>query len=219
VWQTDDRRGSGDSGFGKPGPPSDLLGGVQDPCDTKENKVVKVIRQMPHCRRARTVQSYLPGGANVSPCNILASLGPPVFTTASRSVQPFLHSSRQSVPTLHNGPPLSLSKFPLRMGNMDPVQCVVPLAITKSFFRTRVHNPNGISIGSAVFAGLTTLTDRRTDRPYATPSVTHDRIYVRSTAMRPKKLASRTKRTKTKKCVRSLDCCDVMWSYTVNHKT
>jgi len=30
---------------------------------------------------------------------------------------------------------------------------------------TRVHNPNGISIGlgSAVFAGLTTVTDRQTD--------------------------------------------------------
>jgi len=31
---------------------------------------------------------------------------------------------------------------------------------------TRVHhNPNGISIGSAVFAGLTSVTDRQTDRP------------------------------------------------------
>jgi len=27
---------------------------------------------------------------------------------------------------------------------------------------TRVHNPNGISIGSAVFAGLTSVTDRQT---------------------------------------------------------
>jgi len=39
--------------------------------------------------------------------------------------------------------------------------------------------PNGISIGSAVFAGLTTVTDRQTD--HATRSVTIDRIYVRST--------------------------------------
>jgi len=33
---------------------------------------------------------------------------------------------------------------------------------------TRTHNPNGISIGSAVFAGLTIVTDRtdrQTDRP------------------------------------------------------
>jgi len=31
---------------------------------------------------------------------------------------------------------------------------------------TRVHNPNGISVGSAVFAGLTVtiVTDRQTDR-------------------------------------------------------
>jgi len=29
---------------------------------------------------------------------------------------------------------------------------------------TRVLNPNGISIGSAVLAGLTSVTDRQTDR-------------------------------------------------------
>jgi len=39
---------------------------------------------------------------------------------------------------------------------------------------TRVHIPNGISIGSAVFGGLTTATDRQTDRrtDHATPCVT-----------------------------------------------
>jgi len=30
---------------------------------------------------------------------------------------------------------------------------------------TRVHNPKGISIGSAVFAGLTIATERQTNRP------------------------------------------------------
>ena len=40
---------------------------------------------------------------------------------------------------------------------------------------TRVHNPNGISISSAVFVGLTIVTDRQTD--HAT-SVTMGRIYV-----------------------------------------
>ena len=30
---------------------------------------------------------------------------------------------------------------------------------------TRVLDPNGISIGSAVFAGLTAVTDRQADRP------------------------------------------------------
>ena len=48
--------------------------------------------------------------------------------------------------------------------------------------------PNGISIGSAVFAGLTIVKDdRQTDGPtdHATRSVTIGGVYVRSTAMRP----------------------------------
>ena len=55
---------------------------------------------------------------------------------------------------------------------------------------TQVLNANGISIGSAFFAGLTTVTDRQTDR--ATRSVTAGCIYVRSrpTAMRPYKINS-----------------------------
>jgi len=49
---------------------------------------------------------------------------------------------------------------------------------------TRVHDSNGISIGSAVFAGLTSRqTDRQTD--HGTPSVSIGRIYVRCAAMRP----------------------------------
>ena len=48
---------------------------------------------------------------------------------------------------------------------------------------TGVHYPKGISIGSAVFARLTSVTDRSTD--HATRSVTTEHIYVRSTAMRP----------------------------------
>ena len=43
--------------------------------------------------------------------------------------------------------------------------------------------PNGISIGAAVFAGLTSVTDRRTD--HTTRSVTIGRIYLRSTVMWP----------------------------------
>jgi len=51
----------------------------------------------------------------------------------------------------------------------------------------RVLNPNSILIGAEVFAGLTSVTDRLTDRPtdHATRSVTIGLIYVRSTAMRP----------------------------------
>jgi len=46
----------------------------------------------------------------------------------------------------------------------------------------RVLNPNGISIDSAGFAGLTSVAYRPTD--HTTRSVTTDRIYVRSMAMR-----------------------------------
>jgi len=48
---------------------------------------------------------------------------------------------------------------------------------------THTLNPKGRSIGAAVFAGLTSVTDRPTD--HATRSVRIGRIYVRSTAMRP----------------------------------
>jgi len=61
---------------------------------------------------------------------------------------------------------------------------------------TRVVNPNGISIRSAVFARLTSVTDRPIDRQtdgqtdrrtdHATRSVTVDRIYIHSTEMRSK---------------------------------
>ena len=53
---------------------------------------------------------------------------------------------------------------------------------------TQVHNPNGMLIGSAIFAGLTSVTDRPTDRrtDHATRLVTIGRIYVHSTAMWPK---------------------------------
>ena len=63
---------------------------------------------------------------------------------------------------------------------------------SKSWFLgpIRGHNPNGISIGSAVFAGLTSVTDRPTD--HATRSITIDRIYVRSTAMRSNNTSIKT---------------------------
>jgi len=54
---------------------------------------------------------------------------------------------------------------------------------------TRLSIPNGISIGSAVFAGLTVLqTDRLTGRPTnrSRYSVSSNRPYLASAAMRPK---------------------------------
>ena len=77
------------------------------------------------------------------------SLGPPEFSTqtGSRSVQPFLYSSLQSVSILYNGPPLSTVKLPLPMGDLDPH------LINGSFSHpsSQPNNPNGISIGSSIF--------------------------------------------------------------------
>ena len=77
------------------------------------------------------------------------------------------------------------------MKRPDHVTHVHPRLIPCLLRPALVHNPNGISIGSAVFAGLTTVTDRQTD--HATRSVTTGRIYVRSTAMRPKMKLSKQK--------------------------
>jgi len=89
----------------------------------------------------------------------------------SRLVQPFLQNSQQSVPILYNGPP-----FPLKI-----VSSYRDWTPSNTWFigPTRVHNPNDITIVSAVFAGLTIVTDRQTN--HASPSV----IIGRSTAMRP----------------------------------
>jgi len=47
---------------------------------------------------------------------------------------------------------------------------------------TLVVNSNSISIGSAVFVGLTAVTNRQNDRPRYSRSVTIGRIYGRSMA-------------------------------------
>jgi len=144
-----------------------------------------------------------------------ASFGPPKSTTQmpNRSVQLFLHSSRQKVPTFYNGRPFP-QNCPLSRGIRTPsnswffgpvrahspngimigssvftqviVECPIlyngprlpppsklPLPMggsglqSNTWFHgpTRVVNPNGTSIGSAVFAGLTRVTDGPTDRP------------------------------------------------------
>jgi len=88
-----------------------------------------------------------------------ASLVPPKSEsqTASGSVQPFFTAHR-SVPILHNGPPLPSSKLPVpEEGSGLPSN-------TWLSGPTQVLSPSGISIGSTVFAGLTTATDGQTDR-------------------------------------------------------
>jgi len=160
----------------------------------------------------------------------LLPAGLPESTTqaANRSVQPFLHSSRQKVPKLYNER-LFLQNCPFPWGDLDPhlthdslgssepitqtasrsvqtfltAQCPYTLqwdapspppsklpfpwgsGPPSNTWPTRVLNPNGISISSAVFAGLTSVTDRPTDRQtdHVTRSVTIGRICVHSTAM------------------------------------
>ena len=99
--------------------------------------------------------------------------------TASRSVEPFWRSSRQRVSILYNGPPLPRLKIaPLREGSGPPSN-------TWFLGPTRVHLPNGISIGSAVLQGSPSLqTERQTDRPHY--SVSNNRPHLRSTEMRTK---------------------------------
>jgi len=139
------------------------------------------------------------------------SLDPPesITETASQSIQPFLHRSRQSVAILYNGPPIPLSlkitpphrQIHGSLGPSEPtiqtasrsiqpffanmtVECPYTLQLdapssvkvapshggsappSNTWFPgpTRVHNSNGILIGPAVCAGLTSVPDRQTDR-------------------------------------------------------
>jgi len=55
------------------------------------------------------------------------------------------------------GRPFPLTIAPLHGGSGPPSNTWFPGP-------TRVLNPNGISIGSAIFAGLTSVTDRQTQR-------------------------------------------------------
>jgi len=65
------------------------------------------------------------------------------------------------------------SKLPLRVWRSGPH------TNTSAIWLTQVHNQNGISISSAVFAGPTVVTNRKTDRPhYTTLPVTIGRMYL-----------------------------------------
>ena len=113
-----------------------------------------------------------------------------MIPTARPSPQPKRHPYRFSrlctddcsVAILYKGTPILPQKFaPSHGGCGSPSNTWLPGP-------TQVLNPNGSSIGAAVFAGLTSVTDRPTD--HATRSVRIGRIYVRSTAMRPNNTCS-----------------------------
>jgi len=71
------------------------------------------------------------------------------------SVQSFLHSTRQSVPILYNGPPLFCQNCLFTWGSG-------PLGSANTWFLgpSHVHHRSGISVSSAVFVGLTIVTGR-----------------------------------------------------------
>jgi len=120
-------------------------------------------------------------GTNVHLHVIHASLSQPksIPQMTSGSFQPFLCNSWQTVLIYYSGPP----PFPQ---NCAFHGWILTPSSTWFLGPTWIHNPNSISVGSAIFAGLTIVTDRpdrQTD--HTTPSVTIGRIYICSTVMRP----------------------------------
>ena len=108
-----------------------------------------------------------------------------MIPTAHLSPQPKRHPYRIRFSRLYTdnrrvslyftmGRPFSPQNLPLPMGGSGPPSNI--------WFPgpTQVLNPNSRQIGVAVFAGLTSVTDRQTDRPtdHTTRSVIIDRIYV-----------------------------------------
>ena len=122
----------------------------------------------------------------------LSTYGPPSNTipTAHPSPQPKRHPYRFSRLCTDDR---RVSLYFTMGCPFSPKNLPLPMAVSGSpsntwFPRpTQVLNPNGSSIGAAVFAGLTSVADRPTDRPtnHATRSVRIGRICVLSTAMRP----------------------------------
>ena len=77
-------------------------------------------------------------------------LGPPESITqmVSQSVQLFLHRSWHSVAMIYNGLPIPPWNYNIPMGDLDR-------HLTRFLWPIWAHNPNSISIGSAVFAQIT----------------------------------------------------------------
>ena len=98
--------------------------------------------------------------------------------TASRLVQPFLHSSCQIVPILCNRPPLPLKTAPSHGGSGHP--CIIQWVYTSPQPKRHLDPFSGFLQSS-----LSWETDRQSDQwtNHATLLVTTGCIYVHSTAM------------------------------------
>jgi len=101
---------------------------------------------------------HSPGGTNVHPHLTRASLNPPDCTSKSH-LDRFSHfctaHGRKSLYFTIGRPSPPLKTASSHRGSGHPSN-------TRFLQSTRVHNPNGISIGSAVFAGLMIVTDQQT---------------------------------------------------------
>jgi len=122
--------------------------------------MAKVIEHEEHHRRTRADQSYSLAGANMHP-RVAHPSRRPCRTGAGPA---------EGVSTAGHVPgrpifALKIAAFAWESG---------PPSNTWFLGPTRVHIPDGISIGSAVFPGLMVVTDRPTD--HATPSVAIGRI-------------------------------------------
>jgi len=85
-----------------------------------------------------------------------------------------------------SGHVLSQPLFTLKISSSRVGVCLdVPHLIHGSLRRTRVSVPNGITVGSVAFAGLTVVTDRQTDRQTTLYSVCSNRPQPADVAMRP----------------------------------
>jgi len=124
--------------------------GVHNPNGNSINLVV--FAQLMECRRAHwchlTNRTELVHTGATWPIRLnMCFLGPTQTQTTNQSVQPLLHSSRQKVPYFTMGVPFP-QNCPFPLGDLDPIKFAIPGPAV-------AHKPNGISIGSAVFAQLT----------------------------------------------------------------
>jgi len=132
------------------------------------------LTKRPHRRCTLTVQSYLSGCATVHPCLIHASYDQPESTlrTASRSVKPFLHSSRQRLPMIYNEPPFLPTKNVSKHGGSGP-----HLIDGSSSSQPKQH-PDRFSGFCRAHGRDRRQVDRQTDRPRY--SVCNNRMHLRT---------------------------------------